>query len=641
MIPLLLLVLLIGLAPFGNALATSLYSDVYGQRTWVGLSNFRYLLTDPALGYSLNITLAWALASTLLILTGGVLFASVLNRKGSGSRIFYGVLLIPWAIPVYIAVPVWRAIIHGNGGTSILSSLFGIEINLLTDPAGAVIATLFTAFWTGVPMTAFLLAGSLKKIPASCIDAARIDGADEGAILSYITVPQIRGSLLILAILSFIKSFKEFSLIYLMTAGGPPLVSGITSRHIVGATGTIGVFLYEIFSETDDFGLIAAFSIIVMALVALCLLLWAYTRRPRRRRRPLALAAAVLQPVFAGWPGLVWSAFFITGYFRTKIFFFAAGAHIVYTIIMVSAKGFLRGFQPAVLLSITALLLIKTGERKRFRKRPALTVLPGISASLFFLFTSLALIFLVLISLSRINALTPSGLIRGGFTLNHYRYIAQGHGIWRSFLNTLVLSGLTAVLISFITFPAAVWLSGPGLKRSPAFLSGIQLLTLTGGMHTLIPLYAMFISLRMINSYVPLVLIYLYQAMPLALFTTFAFLSGLPKSLRDQARLDGVGPLRFMTGILLPLSSPVLVTSSMVAFLGAWNGFMAPLLFLNEESRYTVSLKLFSLLGALGAAEPKWNLFAAASVVNLVIVGLLFFRFRRPLSATALGDVDE
>jgi len=642
LISLFLLILIVGFAPFGNAVVSSFYSDVHGQRIPVGLDHFRYLLSDRALSFSLNITLAWAFSVTLIVIGTALLFASVLNRRNSWSRLFYGILLVPWAIPVYIAVPLWRGLILGCGGDSSLSAFFGSGMNLLTSPPAAVSSTIYVAFWLAVPINSFLLAGAMGKIQTSCIDAARIDGADEGAILRYIRIPRIRGTLLVLAVLTFIKAFKEFSVVFLLTSGGPPLVSGITSRHIIGATSTLGVFLYEIFSETDDFGLSSAFSIIILVFVALFLLFWNYVRKAGRSRKSLALAAAVVQPVFSGWPGLIWALLFVAGYFRKSLFLFTAVVHIVYTVVMITAKGFLRGFQPTVLLSIAVLFLFKAGVKTiNYRRRPFLNLLPGISAVLFSLLTAGAVFFLVMVSLGRINALSFAAIGRGGFSLDNYLIISREPGLWRSFLNTLFLSGITALLISFFTFPAAAALAGFTYRRSSSILSGVQIISMSAGIHTLIPLYAMFIVLRMINSYIPLVLIYLYQAVPLALFTTYAYLSELPRSLADQAKLDGIGSFGYIFRILIPLSRPVLITSSMVAFVGAWNGFMAPLLFINDERRYTVSIKLFSLLGPPGTAEPEWNLFAAASIVNMLIITVLFARFRRSPGATALKELDD
>ena len=100
-------------------------------------------------------------------------------------------------------------------------------------------------------------------------------------------------------------------------------------------------------------------------------------------------------------------------------------------------------------------------------------------------------------------------------------------------------------------------------------------------------------------------------------------------------------PSAYMVRILFPLSLPVVTTAVMVAFLNAWNGFLVPLLFLNDDSRYTISIKLYSLIGSIASGNPKWNLFAAASIVNVTLLSLIFWRFRRPLQHTALVEHEE
>ena len=99
---------------------------------------------------------------------------------------------MPWGIPVYIAVPLWRALIHGNGGISVLTALFGINANLMLDPAAGFISCMIVNLWMTVPLTAFVLHGALRKIPASTIEAAVLEGADRGVIAAHILLPQIK-----------------------------------------------------------------------------------------------------------------------------------------------------------------------------------------------------------------------------------------------------------------------------------------------------------------------------------------------------------------------------------------------------------------------------------------------------------------
>ena len=91
----------------------------------------------------------------------------------------------------------------------------------------------------------------------------------------------------------------------------------------------------------------------------------------------------------------------------------------------------------------------------------------------------------------------------------------------------------------------------------------------------------------------------------------------------------------------MPLSIPVVSVAAIQGFLGAWNGFLVPLLFINDDTRYTISVKLTSLVGTIASGSPRWNLFAAASVMNVLLLGLLFVRFRGALGRTALAEYDD
>jgi ABC-type glycerol-3-phosphate transport system permease component len=111
-----------------------------------------------------------------------------------------------------------------------------------------------------------------------------------------------------------------------------------------------------------------------------------------------------------------------------------------------------------------------------------------------------------------------------------------------------------------------------------------------------------------------------------------------PPSFKDAARLEGLGRFGYLARIQLPLTLPAIIAAAMVAFLSAWNGFMAPLVFLDDDAKYTIAVKLHAYVGSIASGSPKWNRFAAASIVNIAIVGALFWRFKKPLRSTALSD---
>jgi len=650
LVPLFLLIFLVGIAPVGSAFYNALFHDFYGERSFAGLDNFRYLIEDRGFFYSLRITVLWALVNTAASLLFGFVFAVRLARRGSFSKFFYGILLIPWGIPVYIAVPIWRALLHGNGGEGLLTLLFGLRMNLLTDPFSGFSGALLVSVWLTVPLTAFVLLGAIKKIPRAVLEAARIDGAGEAHLAAFFYLPHIRETALVMGVLNFIKSFKEFTVIFLMTAGGPPLISGITERHIIGATTTLEIFLFDVFTANADFGIPAAFAVLMTCVVVLIMGVWFILRSGRRKRAGLYLFTAFCQALLGGPLGWIWAAGYLISVKWRRLFLWTFLAQLIGEGVRMAVKGFLGGFNPGIALPLFVLLYLRKKELKP--RKPRLARLAKVAeplwrgttlgSSLLMVLACFLILYLVIwMSISEVSAVFVDTLLPRFLSLSSFKKIFVEQGILRYFLNTLVVAVATGALIPFVSFPAAVFLSRCRASFSTGVLTFVQVVGIMGGMHSLIPLYAIFRSLGMIDTYPPLVLVYLSHSLAFSLFTMRSYLAGIPKSLRECALLEGMRPLAYMLRVLVPLSLPVITTSVMVAFLNAWNGFLVPLLFLNDDAKYTISVKLYTLIGSIASGNPRWNLFAAASLINLALISLIFLRFRRPVQRTALIEHEE
>jgi multiple sugar transport system permease protein len=671
--PVLAVIALVGLSPFLSAIWNSFFHDIYGQRSFAGLENFRYITRDAGFGFSLNITVLWATLISLLSLSLGFLLALRLTDRRRTSGLLFRMLLIPWGIPVYIAVPLWRAFLHGNGGESVISRLTGVTVNLMVSPAAGFLGALAVSLWMSVPLTAFVLAAHMRQVPRQVIEAASIDGASRGQMALHIYLPAIRESLLALGLRNFIGAFKEFTLIFLLTAGGPPLVQGITERHIIGATTTLGVFLYEIYQGTGDWGVSSAYAVLMSLVVLFCMIVWALVRRGSITRR--WLRAIVLLAALAQVPGgniVLWvvAALYAGAALHPRLARWTVIAHSVYMIFRVATVGFLAGFHPGLLVGLLAVIIINRGVRggpeqpawkrqpPRFGRRSRARApgswrapgrllggaVTGTSVGLSFSFVVATVVILYMLfwmSLSRVSAVYVDSLLPARATGANYVRLFEGERILVNFRNTLVIAGVTALLLPLTVFPAAVWLQRRGRRAVLLFLGGIQMLELAGGMHSLIPLYRVFLALGIVDTFLPLILVYLYHALPFSLFVLTAYLSSIPASFRDIATLEGMSLGGYAFRILLPLSLPALLTTVMSAFIGAWNGFMPALLFLNSERLYPISMKLYGWVGSLASGTPVWNLFAAASVVNMLLVGVLLARFRNPMRMSPIADSPE
>jgi multiple sugar transport system permease protein len=547
------------------------------------------------LARSALLSLFWALAQAAIVTGLGWILALSMRESRRTRGLVYAALILPWAVPAIIAVPLWRMIIHGAAGDSLLYRLFGLRVNLLTDGPASLASAILLSSWMRLPAAAFVLYAALCKLPASVIDAARLDGAGRAALASRIRLPLVAGSLAAVAALEFASAFKEFTVPFLLTGGGPPLVSGITDRAVLGATTTLEVYLYNVFQGAEDYGLSSAYAAVAgLAVAALAGLALFAVRRGASRQ-----------------PG---------GFSRSS----APDRRRAPVWLRVAARRLAPAWRiPGRLADALALGL-----------RVAVALIALLSASL--------LIFALLrTAFSNLSSTYIEGFLPLYPTAGNFVAIFTRDGIGRNLLNTMEVSLIAGALCPLVVLPAAFALRKASPERRAFVFVAVQALASASGMHSLVPLYGIFRSLGLLGGYAPLVFVYLFHAAPFALFAASAWLEGFPASIEESARIDGASRARTFFAIRLPLALPAAATAAMAAFLAAWNGFLVPLLFLDDDSKYTIALRLFEYVGGPASASPKWNAFAAASVVNLLLVGLVLWRLKGPLGTSPTSEHEE
>jgi multiple sugar transport system permease protein len=204
--------------------------------------------------------------------------------------------------------------------------------------------------------------------------------------------------------------------------------------------------------------------------------------------------------------------------------------------------------------------------------------------------------------------------------------------------NSLVISFFTIVgtLISCTTaayaFSRIQW---PG--RNFLFLLVLASIMLPFQV-TMIPLYLFFDKIGWINSYLPLI-VPAFFGNAFMIFLLVQFFRTIPEEMCDAARVDGANEWQIFTQIVLPLSKPVLATITVFTFLGTWNDFLGPLLYLTDPKLYTMALGLQAFQGRHNVA---WNLLMAASVTfTLPIIIAFFFAQRTFIEGVKMTGLKE
>ncbi len=142
------------------------------------------------------------------------------------------------------------------------------------------------------------------------------------------------------------------------------------------------------------------------------------------------------------------------------------------------------------------------------------------------------------------------------------------------------------------------------------------------GQVTMIPVFMIWRKLNLVDTFAPLT-VQAFFGTPFFIFLFRQFFLSIPKDLIDAARIDGAGEFRIWAGIVMPLSIPAMATVGLFSFLGAWNNFLGPLIYLADQSKYTLSLGLAMFRTQYGSDYGQMMAVATLMVVPIII--LFFF----------------
>lgn len=244
-----------------------------GWRVFVGTTNFTRVFTDEALtGPFWRITVwnfAFAILSVLTTFALGLFLAVIFNDPRVKGRVVYRALFIlPYAFPGFLAALVWRGMLNQQFGFINQTLLGGANINWLGDPTLAKLAILLVNLWLGFPYMFLVTTGALQAIPEELKEAGMMDGANPWKQFWNVTFPLLLVAVAPLMIASFAFNFNNFSLIYMLTGGGPNFPG---TPVIIGHTDILISMVYSIAFESGakQYGLASAMSVLIFFVVGI------------------------------------------------------------------------------------------------------------------------------------------------------------------------------------------------------------------------------------------------------------------------------------------------------------------------------------------------------------------------------------
>lgn len=228
------LVVLLGLIayPFIRAITLALHNQpIGGEGQFVGLDNYRILLQDPIWWLTLRNTLVYTFFGVGLKTLVGLVFALILHQKLKGRTVLRALLFVPWSVPIVVDAFIWRWIYSDlNGILNFVLYKLGIiqEYVLWTsDPKIVLWAIIAVVVWQGTPFYMMNFLAGLQSIPEELYEAADIDGASALQRFWHVTLPGLKGVLIVVTLLSTIWTSNELQFVYILSAGGPAHMSEI------------------------------------------------------------------------------------------------------------------------------------------------------------------------------------------------------------------------------------------------------------------------------------------------------------------------------------------------------------------------------------------------------------------------------
>ena len=229
--------------------------------TFVGLDNYVEVLSHRKFRGALGNTLYFAIASVIVHFIIGLTFALLLNTRLIGPNvkaIFRVIYILPWVFTASIIAILWRLLLNPHGVVNFV--LLELELipellEWLSDRDLALNAVTFINIWAGYPFYLVSFLAGLQGIPDDLYEAGRVDGASFGQLFWHITLPQLKPIIISLALLDFIWTIHQFTLIWMTTGGGP-----------MRSTEVLSTYTYKAAFSSHEYSIASTLAMVILAM---------------------------------------------------------------------------------------------------------------------------------------------------------------------------------------------------------------------------------------------------------------------------------------------------------------------------------------------------------------------------------------
>ena len=275
--PTLLLLTVLSLIPIATVFYYSLMDNVIITKdapVFVGFSNYAKILSSSDFLQALGNTFFFAIVSVVAHFIIGLAFAMLLNTNLINplvKALFRVVYILPWVFTASIIAILWRLLLNPNGVVNYVLMSAGLadaQIEWLSSRQLALPTVTFINIWSGYPFYMVSFLAGLQGISASLYEAAKIDGANNWQLFRFITLPQLKPIISSLAMLDFIWTTHQFTLIWMTTGGGP-----------IRATEVLSTFTYKMAFSSYQFSLASTTAMIILVITTIVAVFYVRNQR--------------------------------------------------------------------------------------------------------------------------------------------------------------------------------------------------------------------------------------------------------------------------------------------------------------------------------------------------------------------------
>lgn len=245
--------------PLVDAFVMSLYDygrDLYAP-TFAGLQNYRTLFASPGFLKAFHNSAVYVAGVVPCMMTLPILMALLVNGQLRGMALFRALLYVPVVLSLVVASIAWKWLYAQDGLLNYLLSQVGLpKVGWLTNPDIALYAVMVVVVWKGLAYYMMMYLAHLQSVSQDLYEAATIDGASLWQKHWHVTLPHLRPTMAMVALISIIGCLKSFPEIYVMTQGGP-----------IGATETLVYYIYQRAFGALDLGVASAGGFVLMLMM--------------------------------------------------------------------------------------------------------------------------------------------------------------------------------------------------------------------------------------------------------------------------------------------------------------------------------------------------------------------------------------